>query len=48
MLTNICHHIFVVIEMGFSTQQALLSSLERWKNVLDKKGYGVAVLMDFF
>ena len=33
---------------GFSTQQALLSSLERWKNVLDKKGYGVVVLRDFF
>ena len=31
---------------GFSTQQALLSLLERWKNVLDKKGYGGAVLMD--
>ena len=25
---------------GFSTQQGLLSLLERWKNVLDKKGYG--------
>ena len=24
----------------------LLSFLERWKNVLDKKGYGGAVLMD--
>ena len=31
---------------GFSTQQALLSLLERWKNVLDKKGYGWAVLMN--
>ena len=30
---------------GFSTKQALLSLLERWKNVLDKKGYGGAVLM---
>ena len=30
----------------FTTQQALLSLLERWKNVLDKKGYGGAVLMD--
>ena len=29
----------------FSTKQALLSLLERWKNVLDKKGYGGAVLM---
>ena len=31
---------------GFSTQQALLSLLERWKNVSGKKGYGGAVLMD--
>ena len=31
---------------GFSTQQVLLSLLERWKNTLDKKGYGGAVLMD--
>ena len=31
---------------GFSTQQALSSLLERWKNVLDKKGYGWAVLMN--
>ena len=31
---------------GFSTQQTLFSLLERWKNVLDKKGYGGAVLMD--
>ena len=29
----------------FSTQQALLSLLERWKNVLDKKGYGGALLI---
>ena len=27
---------------GFSTQQALLCLIERWKNVLDKKGYGGA------
>ena len=31
---------------GFSTQQALLSLLDRWKKVLDKKGYVGAVLMD--
>ena len=30
---------------GFSTKQALLSLLERRENVLDKKGYGGAVLM---
>ena len=32
---------------GFSTQQALLSLIEKWKNFLDKKGYGGAVLMKF-
>ena len=47
MLKNICHYICVVISKGFSTQQALLSLLERWKNVLDKERYGEAILMDF-
>ena len=31
---------------AFSTQQALPSLIEKWKNILDKKGYGEAVLMD--
>ena len=31
---------------GFSTQQALLSSIKKWKIVLDSIGYGGAVLMD--
>ena len=31
---------------GFSSQQALLSLFENWKKVLDKKGFGGAVLMD--
>ena len=31
---------------GFSKQQALLSFTETWKKVLDRKGYGGAVLMD--
>ena len=31
---------------GFSTQQALPSLIEKWKNILDKKWYGGAVLMD--
>ena len=30
----------------FSTQQGLMSLLERWKNLLRKKGYDGAVLMD--
>ena len=31
---------------GFSTQQTLLSLIETWKKVLDRKGYGGPVLMD--
>ena len=31
---------------SFSAQQALLSLIETWKKVLDRKGYGDAVLMD--
>ena len=31
---------------GFSTQAALLSLIAKWKNVLDKKRYEGAVLMD--
>ena len=31
---------------GFSTQQALLSLIERWKNTLDQNGYGGAILME--
>ena len=30
----------------FSTQQALISLLEKWKIVLDRKGYAGAILMD--
>ena len=31
---------------GFSTQTALLSLIEKWKTILDKKGYADAILMD--
>ena len=31
---------------GFNTQYALLSLIERWKKILDEKGFGGAVLMD--
>ena len=31
---------------GFRTQQALISLLEKWKIVLDRKGYADAVLID--
>ena len=31
---------------GFNSQQALLSLIEKWKIVLDSKGYGVAVFTD--
>ena len=36
----------VGIEKAFSSQQALLSLIENWRNLLDKKGFGGAVLMD--
>ena len=32
---------------GFSSQTALLSLIERWKIMLNNKGYAGAVLMDF-
>ena len=31
---------------GFSTQQALVSLIEKWKAILDKNGYAGAVLMN--
>ena len=31
---------------GYSTQTALISMLEKWKNILDIKGYSGAILMD--
>ena len=31
---------------GFSSQQALMSLIENWKRVLDKKCFGGAVLID--
>ena len=31
---------------AYSTQQALLSMIEKWKEYLDKKGFGGAILMD--
>ena len=31
---------------GFSTQHALISLLEKWRNILDKKGFSGAILMD--
>ena len=32
---------------GFNTQTALLSLIEKWKSISDKKGFSGAVLMDF-
>ena len=32
---------------GFNTQTALLSLIEKWKSISDKKGFPGAVLMDF-
>ena len=31
---------------GYSTQTALISMLEKWRNILDNKGYSGAILMD--
>ena len=31
---------------GYNTQQALVSLIEKWKNIFDDKGFGGAVLMD--
>ena len=31
---------------GYNTQQALVSLIEKWKKILDDKGFGGAVLMD--
>ena len=33
---------------SFSAQQALLSLIETWKKVLDRMGYGDAILMDLW
>ena len=43
MLIIFCHRNYVVTE---SAQQVLLSLIEKWKNILGKKGYRGAVLMD--
>ena len=31
---------------GFSTQHTLLALIEKWRKIMDKKGFGGAVLMD--
>ena len=31
---------------GFNTQTALSSLIEKWKQIIDNKGYGAAILMD--
>ena len=31
---------------GFNTQHALLALIEKWRKILDKKGFGGAILMD--
>ena len=35
-----------VCRNGFSTQHALSSLIEKWKNVLDSKGYDGEIRMD--
>ena len=39
---NLCSY-----QKGFSTQQALISLLENWKIVLDRKRYAGALMMAF-
>ena len=46
MLIIFCHRICRVTEIRLITQQALLSLIEKWKSILDKKGYGGAVQMN--
>ena len=31
---------------GFNTQTTLSSLIEKWKQIIDNKGYGAAILMD--
>ena len=31
---------------GYAAQHALLILIEKWKSILDKKGFGGAILMD--
>ena len=31
---------------GYSTQHAILALVEKWKEIMDRKGYGGAILMD--
>ena len=44
-VANFLSPYFCAYRKGFSAQQALLSLIEKWKNILDKKRYGGAVLM---
>ena len=37
ILVTLCNHVYVAIEKGLAKQEALLSSIEKFKNVLDKK-----------
>ena len=32
---------------GFNPQTTLSSLIEKWKEIIDNKGYGAAILMDF-
>ena len=46
MLIIFCHRICRVTEIRLITQQALLSLIEKWKSILDKKGYRGTVQMN--
>ena len=45
-VTNHVSPDFCEYRNGYNTQQALVSLIEKWKKILDDKGFGGAVLMD--
>ena len=45
-ITNYLSPYLCQYRKGYNTQQALVSFIEKWKNIVDDKGFGGAVLMD--
>ena len=45
-ITNCLSPYFCGYRKDYNTQEALVSFLEKWKKILDDKGFGSAVLMD--
>ena len=46
-MTNFCSYCKCGYRKGFSTQHAILSLIEKWKKVLNNKGYGWEILRDY-